>query len=473
MKSLLVIASASLLTTLAQAQVIPNPIPAKDCGCNATIASTQKPMEKNVASVSEKTDQSLAATLSPKSSWQELLSSLGKIEKTQFLFVIGSRPGRVPAMAPYIDPQGEAAMRALASSTHRVWRQVNGVQTFAQTPYYNTVSYQNSLVVLSDWINQLNEQELQNITTKGLVLSEIPLPARNAILRVLRDPDMHFVLLEKQDKTVVRLMLDPIIKWRNAAEKKENRYSLRDFRNFQYMVQVPPAKTKTAEDKDKINALQPLQPGALDFGTGQVSTLREILEKATQAFGKKMTLENPLETVFFISGAYSETSFAQALKTVLSNDPLELKWERESKNIDSAKAIGSKLLETTWKDFAASQIDTTWMRSFVVGKNNMKESDIQKLNKEYGAAESVPAQIFYNAQDISVADLTHGRPGLLAAMENNGLQPDSKVSPGITLVMEVATEGKHEFSVAVATIGGKRVPVIVPNRAEIDLLEDF
>jgi hypothetical protein len=343
-------------------------------------------------------------------------------------------------------------MRALGSALGLVWQEVRGVQALFPVEGKSSAD----LAAAVAWATSLGPAEQQRLIRGEMKLSETDPKTQDHLLGLMAwEPDNSFAVLDQGGDAGVRLALEAAVEFTDPKTGARVRQTIGG--------QSFPVKAalKTAVAKPLVTPVGRPQPGALDFGEGEVLTLRELAERGQDAFAVRYLVDRRVaKNHYFVNGRMDRQAFEAALERVTAVPPVRPSLTRPLASEDLAKELfaGAPATDTA--------IDVTRLRDRFAFANSQGQEGV---NGRFGATEQLPAADFLGGKTTTVAQLSEGRPGLTTFFAQKGLSPQTPVTLIATPVLVIACEGMHPMSNGSTSVNGQSTPAWMPNMAIITL----
>ncbi len=398
-------------------------------------------------------------------SWQNELNSVVLKEKITMLFPIAE--GVPSPNMQYGNPQGYAAMEALARATRTSWKQVNGIQVF-QPINLEDYDYNTNANKINRWIANLTSDKQVEVAYSGIPFTALSSGIQHALLAIQYDPDMQFVLLDKKSQAKLQIELIPSFKMQAAIHPKLVALRPIVLSNPTTVFQ-PSGETRTT-----YRALDKQPVGTLDFGKGKILLLQSILNEASKKFNKPFVMKHiDLQKKYFVSGTWDEKGFLAVVQTLNSSQATHEKLSRLT--IPNTFAID---LLRSKPDLTTQEVDTSYLRTdwaFRVasrkGNPGLGQKTLDDWSKQYGGRESLSFTDFARNVPIRVDVLVRERPGLAKELEAAGISLDDNVIMTFKLQIVIVALGQHQSSLISMIMNGQAIRMVMPNRVSFGLPE--
>ncbi|MCH8977764.1 MAG: hypothetical protein IH945_00780 [Armatimonadetes bacterium] len=233
------------------------------------------------------------------------LQKISEIERTS-LFVDFGALSVVPPDWPMA--MGEEGMRLLAQSLRRQWGQLDGVQLFLRPRGPQTHPKLLKAQAAYQFLSGLSDSQLDTLLQGKLQSKDLD-PASwfdlvvNMSGKTANAPQR---LLAGLNSTKVGLAKDVYFEVMDPTSG----------RSMSRTVQREPEFGDPLEESAEVDwtPLKPAPAGDLDFGKGDLLTLKEVIGRASKQFGDLYYYDARLaNTLFFVSGSYSSELFNRVL----------------------------------------------------------------------------------------------------------------------------------------------------------------
>lgn len=377
--------------------------------------------------------------------WQSALSMVAQKEGATMFFDVSLNS--IPPNVDYVKPSGVAAMHSLATATYRIWKQIDGIQTFSRIrdPQKDADIFDDDVATfdLVNWISELKPQDRQSLLNGHLKWDNIDPRIQQLLIKLMVywDQNSSFAILNSQNRIGLHLVFDPRIEYVEPKSGQLRMFSL----HAPDMFLLPSIDDAQSSNSARLESLQHPEPGPLDFGPGVVLPLGAIIARAYKTFHTYYTLDGRVSrSHYFVSGKYTREGFATALREVatVAQTQEAPPLNENKKNLPSKEqstALYNDLLKSELSDLRNQFVDVAFLRQRMMSGGRINS---RSLDQKYSRNEFILAQKFLDNNIISVADLTKDKPGLETALAQLGLQPDMKVTlrPGILLIMQSKNE---------------------------------
>lgn len=213
-------------------------------------------------------------------------------------------------------PIGEMSLTYIAGATGTRQEDIGGVRVFIYDPKHLYASRDRLRSSFESWVNTLTPVEHEVGRRGAWRLGDFPGPMIQAV--VYESAAVNTLREAVSGLYGTRLMFGyevqdgngkEIYAWRGGARTRE------------------PAREPVPLLYPDIPRAAPagsgISQGELDFGPGQIRTLREIRMLAWQEFGRNLSIDRRLEEeAYFISGGYSFETFRRVFERVTKTEPV-------------------------------------------------------------------------------------------------------------------------------------------------------
>jgi peroxiredoxin len=419
--------------------------------------------EKSTVNPVGVTDNNASKKNERQEDWKRELSQVAIKENTAIFFDIGSSLMFPPPNMNYSKSYGAETMRALALSTSRIWKQIDGIQFFSDFQPSSAIR-EDDLRFIVDWIGGLSRPQRDAILKGDLKFNQLDEVVQQALRHLIQDADMQFVLLDKKDAAYLQLKFLPKLTFKSPVDNRQFHIYLRDSDIFK-----SPENMSSDDGPDQgIEPLEKFTPASLDFGEGKVLTYAEILRQASQNYRIEYTIPNgAADDYYFVSGQFTRQAFEALVKTKTEiANTITPKVSATSSYRRNARALLQSLIDTDWQNLRDQSVRVSWLDDQVTQKTDNTDHPI---DNQPAAKQRLAMRDFLEGKTFTAAELSRGRPKLAANFSLARLDPSAPVILSPAFLLSIGSEGRHRVSFAAATSNGKQVPVLAPNQELITI----
>ena len=365
--------------------------------------------------------------------WERRLAQFAVKEHATMFFDVPD--SQFCPIAFFSKPFGIDGMKAMAVATSHNWKQIAGIQAFSRislTQDWN--QYQHDLFA---WIESMDQQSFRDLIDGNLFLGQLDDSTAETVRNFAGTiPELNFALLENVESTKVAVDVAPRFTFKDSktGEMRTVELSLR---------QYPGGLSRPNESKPpklparQITVLDKPVPGKLDFGTGSVMSLTEIIKRASETFGVRYDLDGRIaKNHYFVCGEYAEDKFAEALEYLTAVPAV--KPHKVLGDLSSDVAF----LKARMKAANAGKVDITWLRE---GIPHSSSQELATLNDKYGKSEMLDTSAFTQGGTVTASALCANSPGLANFLQQQGISPDTKLSLSFGMIVTIGCPGVSSY----------------------------
>ena len=259
---------------------------------------------------------------------------------------------------------------------------------------------------LTEWLGEMGMSELSSLSKSDASLSDIDDRGQCGVYRVIKDfPGLAERAASGRDVRV-RLHYTFSVEGVNAKTGKPERFALAN-------EATGPVDYKADTDAQQAAPIAAVHDGTLDFGAGEVLTVRDLTQRACKEFGVRSRVDGRiLRSSVFAKGRFTLRRFKAALAKLAEVEAPQILDESAEAYAARLQAIREKL----WRILA-------------------DEDDSQS------GSSALKKSLLSGDKSMTAQDFLSKYPGLGADLASHGIDPNSTVKVTRDLVLRVSSEG--------------------------------
>ncbi len=361
--------------------------------------------------------------------WEQRLSQVAAREQAALFVDIPEQ--EYPPHDSLAKPFGVHAMRTLAASIGRLWSQPEGIQAFSRVNAQ--LSKRAVRGEMYAWLESMDQQTFKALNAGYMTINNLDQSASDVVLglaagqtavgsRIMDNPEGVRISLDMAPRFT---FTDP-----KTGQSKTVELGMRTRPDGLFKP-----GDKLPANVTKLRSILPLDkpmPGKLDFGTGKVLTLVDIVGMATDAFGIRYEMDvRTAKNMYFVSGKYTEKAFQSALAILTAVPAVKPKLPIDLMQSDIA------FLSSRIASMAASNLDVSFLRDQLTSSSD----DTKALQDKFGSTEQISSEGFLNGATVSAASLFNNNPGLANYLQQQGVGADYSIKLGFGVQLTIGCSG--------------------------------
>lgn len=343
----------------------------------------------------------------------EMLIELCRVTKSAFIVDIGSDMA-VPASIANLPAR--ARLEALARTVNRSLTQDGYIYLLKRSSADAFQSQRDETLKLLEWLSAVPKDKMDLMISDSVSSSTLGRMKERILASLTADPEQLSTIMaaDRDVRIGVRLTLAVEV----ASEDGKSRFQTLPvaFNPISHDLKSNPTSAGT-------ESLTPSGPGLIEFGSGKVMTLREVLDYIRPSLTSSIRYDRRLDsTKYFVSGSYGSEAFVSNLISVLHVDDLTL----DKKLSDNVQFRLQQLLATL--SFPESTLSPALRKLGLKDILSGKSLEVSQL----ASASPYFADL---AKRYQLEGVVRCRPAIAITVDPGGMRPGSNVTNGFIYII--------------------------------------